>query len=366
MKKETSKKKKIFLLILRYTILIVLLAGLVIFIKISLGNRKVKTYSRPIPSVELITATQGPISRKVSFPSYVEAKDMVPIVPFVKGEVVKYNIKVGDILKKDDVIAVIDDEIFAQQLKQAEAADKAYSETLKRVKKLAKKNAASKQQLDEIQAKADAGKAQLELAKIQMSYATIKSPINGTVLLAPTSVGSPAAAPNPVAVIADLNKLVINIKISEEYYNKIKDNYNELEVFISQPGNEKLNKDRTKVISLSPFLEATTKMFTLRCEIESDVNHYKPGMYVIADIVYDQSKDSYYLPQSVKKTDGNLYYYSEKDGKVYFLSSDKFKHLIQNSQYFEIPESYKNYKFVCDGQNNVIDGQKVVVVEGKK
>lgn len=355
--KKESRFKKTAKVILRYLILILIIGGLVYFVNNKINNTEKIIYVAPKPTVKIEKPHIDTIEKEVTFPTYIEAKEMIAVIPFVQGTIMEYNVKVGEYIYKDDIVAQIDPTPFEQQVLQAKAAYDAYEKTFQRVDKLYKTKATSEQNFDEVKAKYDAAKAQLELAKVQLGYASVKAPVSGTILMAPQSIGNVAATPNPLAVIADLESQVVNIQVPEKYYDIFIQNKDILEIKLSRPQSDATAK--AKLLSIDPYVQPESKVFIVKAELIGDLSYFRPGMYTLATITYEKIEDIYVLNQYAKKIDGSLYYYDDVDQAAHYLKSDLISSSHENNEMFRIPEKYKDYQFIVDGQNTVFDSQKV-------
>ena len=260
--------KKLFSVI-RYIILFVILAlgfyGIMYFFE----TRPVEVYEAPLTPVTLSKPERRDIAQTLELTGYVEPEDVIPVVPFVNGTIEEYFISEGDYVEKDDVIAVIDSKPYELQRLQAEAQYLALQSSLLRVENLYKAGAAPLQDLEVLRAQRDAAKAQLDLAELQLGYATVKSPVSGTVIMAPGAKGSIGATSQPIAVLTDMDELSVNIKISEKYYARIKDNLENLSVTISSV--DGLRKANCSVEYISPVVDAQSKNFTLHVKLTDNI-----------------------------------------------------------------------------------------------
>ena len=136
-----------------------------------------------LPSVRVQKPEIRDLVESITISGYVEAKAMIPVVPFVSGTITEYPAKAGDFVKKDTLLAKIDDEPFRQQMLQAQAAYFAAKSTFDRVESLYKSAATSQQNYDNARAQYDASKAQYDLAKLQMGYTEVRAPVEGTIRL---------------------------------------------------------------------------------------------------------------------------------------------------------------------------------------
>jgi RND family efflux transporter MFP subunit len=361
--KMDKTKNRILPVVFRYLVFFVILGLLIGFISYTISHKKVVEYETPSPMVVVEYPIIGSIERKVQLPSYIQAKDMILVIPFVEGKIEDYSVGVGDYVQKDQVLAQIDTTILLQQKLQAEAAYTAYKSTYDRVKKLYDNNSISAQNFDEVKAMMNESKAQLEQAKTQLGYATIKAPVSGTVLSAPQAKGSIASSTVPMAVIADLSNQIVNIQVPEKYFEVFKRNEYTMKITIQRPSNGV--STTADVLNIEPFIKPESKVFVLACQLKGDLSYFRPGMYVMATIAYEGVEDVLLLPQYARKTDGSVYYYDSSDSTANYLSPEELNITMENEDYFEIPSKYASFSFITDGQNTVFD-QQIVNIKGAK
>lgn len=355
--------RKNFFTFLRYLILLTLIGVAVFFLNEFFTNRKTVSYEVPLKAVTIITPEKGEMEKTLTFPGYIESNAMVPIVPFVNGTVQEYLIKAGDEVQKDQIIAKIDDSPYRLQYAQAEAAYLGYSSSFEKVEALYKTGATTKQNYDTLKAQTEAAKAQLELANLQLSYTEVKASIDGTVILAPSAVGSIGTTTQPLAVLADMEELVINLEIPERYYSIFDKNKESLKIKVIRTGQNDADQviSNASIDSLSPYIKPDSKSFTLKIKLEDNISAFKPGMYVKVDIDYESREGVYRLPQRVKKSDGSVYIIENNTAHTLALEP-----LFETNDYFEVDKKYKDTTFVLTGQNTILDGERINIIEGKE
>lgn len=348
------KKHNPFKLV-KYIVFMALLCASVYGLQMFFDSKTTPTYEAPTTPVRVMKPEVGSIEKSIRFSGHVEADAMIPVVPLVQGTILDYFIEEGSYVHKDQVLAKIDDEAFKSQVAQAKAAALAYESSYKRVKELNSIGAATDQELDTITAQRDASKAQLDLANLQLSYSLVKAPVSGTVLKNLKHKGDIATNTSPMAVIADLEKLEVNLQIPEKYFSLFNEERKNMEIRITRPTDGAFST--AHIISIAPYIDGESKTFALKLGID-DPSLFRPGMYIKAEIVYDRMEDAYILPQSVRKPDGSMY--SVVDGKARYINE---KIEFENSASFLVPEGMEDSLFIYDGQNSVLDGEDVKVLE---
>lgn len=341
---------------LKYIILFVVALVLFFVVMMVMLNRSTKAYEAPVSPVRVAKAGKGRIVQSMKFNGYVEAQAMIPVVPFVAGTILEYYPVQGQYVHKDEVLAVIDKKPYELQYQQALAAYEAANTIFERTQNLVEIKAASQQTLDEIRAQRDAYKAQMELAQVQIDYATVKAPVEGTILTTNSAKGSIAAQGNLLCAIADLNNLVVRLALPEKYYTLINDNLEDLKATVEH-GTDSV---QTEVLSVSPYVNPQSKTFVLELKLLGDIKNFKPGMFVTVNIDYQVVDDVYVMPNYVRNTDGTMYLYDEKTQEAQVIS---FETEVADSEFFKVSDEYVDSTFIVDGQGTVFDGQKVRVIQ---
>ena len=349
--------------VLKYLIALVVIALVFFAVAWLYSTREVETYTSPLTPVEVMKPEVRNIRESYTVTGYIEAEAMVPVVPFVSGTITEYYAENDMIVKKDQVLAVIDTEPYELQVKQAEAAYLAYEATFERVSALYEKGAATKQNYDEVKAQRDAGKAQYELSQLQLSYCYVDSPVDGTILMSSGAVGSIGTSDSPIAVIANLDNLIVNVTVPEKYYHKINSNKESLKInVVRRAGDEEYTTTAT-LVSVSPYIDPTTKTFKVKVRLTGDVSLFRPGMMVSVEIIYNE-EDVLSLPQSIKKLDGSVYIVNEDADGNYRAGYLELPTLLEDDNFFQVDEKYRDVEFIYRGQTMVLDGEIVNVTEG--
>lgn len=264
--------------------------------KISVTVDKIATEDVP-----LTTYAIGQLSPKATY-------NAVALSP---GEVIESNFEVGDKVKKDDVLFVLNKEDFnttrSNQLEQLEIslnqvrisladAKKAYEDNLM----LYNIESISKSQLDRSKSQYDQAKLQYDnvLSQInstkdnlrnQEDNLVIQSPVDGIVANKTIEDGMYATNQNGYTIIKN-NPIIFRAGIIEEYISKIK---------VGQKTNVNINaldETVTGVIkSIGLIKEGTT--YPVEIELENNDLAIKPGMFAEVNIQYDLLEEQVVIPK---------------------------------------------------------------------
>src|SRR5471030_1736495 len=151
------------------------------------------------PPVSAAVVAQKTITETQEFSGRLEAIDHVDIRARVGGFITEVNFKPGSLVKKGEVLFVIDPRPYQAEVNRAEAAvgsarakvELARSEKLLADKAIAQREYDEKASgMKELDANVRAAQAQYETAKLNLSYTQVTAPINGRVSKAEITVGN--------------------------------------------------------------------------------------------------------------------------------------------------------------------------------
>lgn len=345
--------------ILMYIVLFAVFFALYYALRWFYSTRTETEYERPTSPVEVVYPEVRDVETSVTLSSFIDADSIIPVTPYVEGTIIDYYVTEGDYVKEGDVIAKIDPEPYRLQRDQAKAAYLGYQSSFERVSNLYKTDSVSKQDYDTVKAQRDAMKAQLELAELQLGYTDVVAHTEGTVLKTVSSKGSTAMKGTPVAMIADLSDLVVNLNLGEQYYSLFRDG-KDYSITVTRPATEYSEEISTAahIKAISPYIDSSSRNFKLYLTLD-DSEAFKPGMFVKVKVITSE-KTGYSLEKKALKLDGSAYYV-EDGAAAYIDLSDAYS----NDDYVILPEGFEDKAFIIKGQNSIFAGQQVNIVEGE-
>jgi RND family efflux transporter MFP subunit len=189
---------------------------------------------RPVRYIQVF-ATGG--SRVRTFPGVAQAGTESRLSFKVPGTVQRINVRVGDRVKKGQIIAELDPydyQLRVQQAKasllQAEAQARNANAAYSRTRSLYENNSASKQDLDSARmayesanAMAQASNKQLEQAQLQLSYTKITAPTDGAIAEVNSEVNENVQTGMPLFLLTAGSQLEIKVSIPEILISQIEE-----------------------------------------------------------------------------------------------------------------------------------------------
>jgi multidrug efflux system membrane fusion protein len=190
-----------------------------------------------LPEVDVATVLDKTVTDWQEYSGRLEAIDKVDIRPQVSGTIVSVNFKDGALVKKGDVLFVIDPRPYAAEVDRAEAqlaaakARDGYAQTdWQRAQRLIQDNAIAKRDFDEKKnaaaeaaANVKAAEAALETARINLGYTKIVAPVSGRVSRAEVTLGnvvSAGASSVPLTTLVSVSPIYASFDVDEQTYLK--------------------------------------------------------------------------------------------------------------------------------------------------
>jgi len=172
------------------------------------------------------------VAEQREFSGLIEAIDRAELRPRVSGYIESVNLKPGMLVKKGDVLFVIDQRPYRAALAQAEAAvagSQARAELAKtqqdRSKKLLADNAIAQRDYDErvadvrqLDAAARADQAALQTARLNLDWTTIRAPFDGRVGKAEVTVGNLVDGNTVLTSVVSANPMYVSFNGDESTY----------------------------------------------------------------------------------------------------------------------------------------------------
>ena len=349
-------------------------------------NRSVKV------AVEVRPVTKASIRDVRKFTGTLQPASQFIVAPKISGRMKKLMFNLGDRVQPGELVAVLDDEEFLQEVDQARAtlevarANLEESQSSLEISKreldrtvvLREKKIASESELDEAgsrfkiqEAKLKVATAQvlqkeavLEVAQVRLSYTKIKVPPNKgkSYLVGERYVDEGALlAPNkPIISILNIQSVIAAIHVIERDYAKLQIG---MEAVVSTDA----FPNRTfmgKVVRLAPQLMETSRQAKVEVKIDNPKELLKPGMFVKVEIEFDRHENTTVVPlDALIKHAGNegvfLADTNEEIARFVPVTTG-----IKNGNQVEILNPPLSGSVVTLGQHLLEDGAAIILPDG--
>ncbi len=365
-------------------------------------------------AVETQKVELSKIANTRKFSGRVVANEEVMIVPKIPGIVESVNVELGQRVKKDSVLFVLEQDDISKGVWQADASvnlairgieqaknaletamanyeltkeriDKAVMD-LERTRELYDQGAISKSQLE--QAELAASSNQLEVAERQVNQAEIavrqaeeqlnqaqishsqavdnvdntvvKAPMEGIISTLNVKKGQLASSGQVAVSMVDLDRVYVQIDLTEDVVNRLE---------LNQKARVKIpaafEGERDSVIEyISPTADVGNKLYSVKIYIENEDKKIRPGMNGEVNLNLEEIEDVIAVnTNAVLDEDGEDVVYVVEDNRA-------VRRVVQlgfdNGEYVEIREGLsQGEELVTKGQHYVEDGKKVKVIGGE-
>ena len=300
--------------LLKIIIVIAILAGVALGIKSYFFNDESANQAGALISTKVVTDT---IKTTISATGTLEPVDQVEVGTQVSGDIAKINADFNSKVKKGQVIAELDKSKLQSTLKQALISYKSAENDLKfkqstydRVKKLAESKSASAVELEQAEYNLNAAKLSVEQrqnevaqARLNLSYATIKSPIDGVVLKRAVDVGQTVAAsmstPTLFIIAKDLVQMKVMAAVDEADIGQVK--AGQRVTFTVDAFQNDIFNGTVQEVRLNPTTTSNVVTYTVVITAENPEQKLLPGMTATCTIVTQEITDAVTIPVKALK-----------------------------------------------------------------
>jgi RND family efflux transporter MFP subunit len=288
----------------------------------SSGGRAGARGARPPMPVEFAVAKRAPVSEQILIVGNLIGAATVQVVPRVNGRLASVAVKLGDSVRRGQMIAKIEDMEVQEQVRQAQAALQVAQATigqrqadlklattnLERSKSLYDRQLLPKQTFDDTEARHQAAMAQTDLAqaqfeqakarleelKITLSNTIIASPVDGFVGKRFLDEGASVGPNSPVASVVDIRTVRMVANLVERDSKRVPPGTSAAVEVDAFPG----EKFQGRVSRVAPVFDPATRTAEMEIEIPNANYRLKPGMYARVQLTVDSNANALTVPRN--------------------------------------------------------------------
>jgi RND family efflux transporter MFP subunit len=322
-------------------------------------------------------------------------KSYFVVAPKIGGRLEKLLVNIGDWVKRGQLIAVLDDDEYAQQVEQARAelevakANVAESRStldmaqreFERAKALRQKKIASESELDAAlaQFKTQDAKYKVALAHVTQKEAALKA---AQVRLSYTKIrawwedgneprvvgerymdeGAMLKANDPIVSILEIQTLTGVIHVIERDYSEVRVGQEAIVTTDAFPGRTFTGK----VVRVAPLLKEASRQARVEITIPNPERLLKPGMFIRAQIQFARHDDATVVPLTALITRGGqqgVFLADDQNMKARFVPVTVG---IINADLAEVMRPSLSGSVVTLGHHLLEDGTSITLPEAKR
>jgi len=338
------------------------------------GDKSKQKAAPPPPTVTVVKVAQQKIPIIMQFSGTITSVKTVDIIPRVSGYIEKRYFEEGTFVNEGDPLYLIDPRPFKSRLDAHNAQLKSHQASLAfwksetaRYERLAAQGAASQEKkegtitkLNETRAAIEKDKADIENARLQLSFTRIKAPFNGRIQQTRINVGNLVQKQRDVLttlVQMDPIYVVFNISRNQVYEIQLLKRkgkvfpVKEMKVELLLPDGSSYQQ-QGKVNFISFRINPTTDSVTVRGIFSNKFTERGdydliPGQYAPVRLILGENPDALLIPETalVETQAGTHIFVVGKDNKV------ESRKVVEGS-------SYKQQRVINDGLKH---GERVII-----
>ncbi len=341
-----------------------------------------KNRTRPPPVVITTTAKAKDVTVVEHAIGTVVANATVQITARVTGQLLRAGFQEGQIVKKGDLLFVIDPRPFEAALRQSRAqlakdvAQQLNSRATKeRYDRLFAQNAISVQQRDQAEAAAksddatvDSDHAAVQMAELNLGYTQIRSPVDGKtgpILIQPGNLVT-ANASSPLVTVTQIEPVKVSFSLPQADLPRIqaRERSGQLTVLLDRTGANGVRL-QAPVDFVSNQVSEQTGTIELRATFDNRDHTLVPGQLANVDVTLNNLKHATIVPREAVNDGPNGRY-------VYVVNADKIAQMRPVTVLFDdgtdmaVSGVKPRETVIIDGQLRVLPGAQVATGKGRK
>ena len=304
------------------------------------------------------------------FTTYVElqanlkSRKNVVILSEFQGALKNLFVREGQLVKKGELLAEINDSGLKEQLDQMLIQANYTKDNFDRIKRLWEKNIGSEMQFLKAKSDFETNNKMVEQIRDQLSKTKIYAPFDGEIDEIISNLGSNLVPGSSILRVVNLDIIYAEAQVPEKYVSSI-----ELgtEALVSIP---LLNKEVTsKIVQSGNFINPNNRTFRVEAPVENKDKRIKQNLNARIKIKNYSNIKALVVPLRVIREDASgrpfIYKLVETDKKDVLLTVKIFVETgANNDEEIEITKGLSiGDIIVLEGANNVEDNQRVRVIE---
>ena len=311
----------------------------------------------------------------------VEAKYSVDLVARVSGFLLKKYFNEGDFVKEGQLLFQIDPREYQIEVNNSRATVNQYTALLKNAQQeLNRENALIKEDLishsdvdqslatrNQNKALLDAARQKLELANVNLSYTSIKSPINGRIGKVNITEGNYVTASSGSLVnISSTDPVYVSFSLrTQDFVKLLKSSDKFKDVQVKLQFNNGFEYDKVGTINfVDNKVDQNSGSVQMRATFENPKGWLVPGDYMKVTLVAPKQVSFMTIPQSCTKGDAmSGYYVWAIEGNKAVRKDIKVSDAVNNNWIVDSGLNRKDNIVVAGIQNVTAAGQKVKILD---
>ena len=288
----------------------------------------------------------------------VDGEENVMALSKVPGTITKVYVKEGDVVKKGQILAELDDKVLKQTMIELKTSLSFITDLYEKQKSLWEQKIGSEVQY--LLAKNNKESLELKLKTLveQMDMYKIEAPIDGTIEEVQARVGLSTAMPTLVPFrVVNFSKVLVQADVSEAFSSKVKTGN---KVIIKLPD---MNIEIDANVSFaSKYINPMGRTFQVEVRLNPEGTEFRANMIAVVKINDYNVKEAIVVPVSLvqNSNEGSCVYVAiEQNNKLIAKKKIVTTGLTYNGTVEITNGLAKGDKLITTGYQNLADGQEI-------
>jgi len=314
------------------------------------------------------TRKEGPVTKRVtrvktaivqsvnnglslSYSGTIEAVQVIPLSFKTAGTVDKIFVEVGDVVKKGQLLATLDDadlqNIYNTMLAKYQQAEDAYN----RLRQVYDEGSLPEIKWVEMKSNYEQAKSALDLSKNNLDKCKLLAPVDGIVGRRNIEPGQSSITLTSAPIeLVKIGTVLVKISVPENEINKIHAGQ-QADISVSALGGQSFIG---KVTNVSPVAELMSRTYTVKITVDNPDHDLKPGMVCDVGMNLESTASMLVVPKKAVSKDSN--------GKTFVFVVNPGINSV-SKQYISVGIYYDSGIQVLEG---LTEGQTIVCEGGEK
>lgn len=246
--------------------------------------------ARALPVQGLIIESRT-LEKSIGATGSLIAYEAVDIRPERTGKLMQLGFKESSFVKKGRLLAKIDDKELQAERKRLEVSLDLAEKEVVRGNELLKIQGVSAEEMDRLNNRVEAIKAEMAVLDVQIEKSSIVAPFSGLVGLRQKSLGA-YVTPNDIIVdLKQVNPLKLEFEVPEKYISQVRTNQS---LSFTVVGFDQAFN--AKVYATDSEISPETRTFRVRATCANPGNRLKPGQFAKVNLVTDKNNEAIMVP----------------------------------------------------------------------
>jgi membrane fusion protein (multidrug efflux system) len=304
-----------------------------------------KAPAQPAVPVAVDPARVGPIASYYTATATLEAEKEAEILARVTGIIESLGCEEGDVVSKGHALLQIEAGEYRLRLQQAEATKASLLDRHNRLKGMFDQQAVSAQDFEAATNDLKSAEAAEELARLDLSYTSVRAPFTGRIVRRLVDVGQNVSAGTALFVVSDFDPLLAVVHVPSKEFKKLQPNQ---PVQLVLDSNKARLEGRIKLVS--PVIDPASGTIKVTIEIPSYPKGTRPGDFAEVRIVTERHETSTIVPK--------IAVFADRGDQVVYVAADSTAERRVVEVGFQDDVNAEILSGIKGGENVVVKGQR--------